>query len=139
MYIILPEGPRELAPNRFLLFFSTLTTPSGRDCSLHTLATTIVGAMANNKGLSSQIDIGIRDTNKIMSRGSLLEKRHQVRKRGATISCQVTIFPCVPTHPRDDGSDGTCRDFIGARDGVDVGRGGTRVEPVDRRKGGSSE
>jgi hypothetical protein len=32
-----------------------------------------VGAMANNKGLSSRIDIGIRDTNKIMSRGSLLD------------------------------------------------------------------
>ena len=96
--------------------------------------------MANNKGLSSRIDIGIQDTNKIMSRGSLLDfyrKRHQVRKRGATISRQVTIFPCVPTHPRDDGSDGTCQDFIGARDGVDVGRGGTRVEPVEGRKGGS--
>ncbi len=48
--IILPEGPRELAPNRFLLFFSTLTTPSGRDCSLHTLATT----MAANKDMGEK-------------------------------------------------------------------------------------
>ena len=30
-----------------------------------------VGAMANNYDLSSRINIGIRDTNKIMSRGSL--------------------------------------------------------------------
>ena len=73
-------------------------------------------------------------------------ERHQPSTRGATTSRQVTIFPCVPTHPRDEDLDSMSRVFIGAMDGVDVGviggvflQNGAEVGLVVERKGGSSE
>jgi hypothetical protein len=73
-------------------------------------------------------------------------ERYQLSTRGATTYRQVTILPCVPTHPRDEDLDNTSRGFIGAMDGVDVGfRGdvflqdGAEVGIGVERKGGSSE
>ena len=73
-------------------------------------------------------------------------ERHQPATRGATTSRQVTIFPCVPTHPRDEDLDNMSRGFIGAMDGVDVGvrggvflQNGAEVGLEVEIKGGSSE
>ncbi len=73
-------------------------------------------------------------------------ERHQPATRRATASRQVTIFPCVPTHPRDEDLDNMSRGFIGAMDGVDVGvrggvflQNGAEVGLEGEIKGGSSK
>ncbi len=39
----------------------------------------------------------------------------------ATISHQVIVFPCVSTHPHNEGVGNVSRGFIGAREGADEG------------------
>ncbi len=70
--------------------------------------------------------------------------------RGVSTSCQVTILPCIPTHPHDEGVGKVSPGFIGARDGVDEGigegslgclvtQGGAEVGLEDRINGGFSQ
>ena len=73
-------------------------------------------------------------------------ERDQPATHGATTSRQVTIFPCVPTHPRDEDLENMSRGFIGAMDEVDLGfrggvflQNGAEVGIGVERKGGSSK
>jgi len=56
----LSGGTVRTRAQQIFTFFSTLTTPSGRDCSLHTLATT----MAANKDMinASMVEAGVPTT-----------------------------------------------------------------------------
>ena len=53
-------GTARTRAQQIFTFFSTLTTPSGRECSLHTLATT----MAANKDMinASMVEAGVPTT-----------------------------------------------------------------------------
>ena len=73
-------------------------------------------------------------------------ERDQPATRGATTSRQVTLFPCVPTHPSNEDLDSMSQGFIGAIDGVDEGfrgdfflQNGAELGIDVERNGGSSE